>query len=90
MTLSIMQYGLEDRYHALGDENKGDPKPKDKGPKVDKTKAALKDKAHTPIAGEGASSDSTGAVVPDVYNMSDDELDAIPAKMLARMRGDIV
>ncbi len=85
----VEQYKLEDKYNALGgDEDTPAPKPKDK--KVDKTKAATKDKSHTPVAGEGAASDDAGAVAPDIENMTDEELEALPPKALSRLRGDFI
>lgn len=65
----------------------GKPAPKTK---TAKKKAELAAKAHIPVAGEGAGSAAAGAVVPNIEDMSDDELDALPEKTLARMRGDIL
>lgn len=89
----VDQYNLEDKYHALDDDPKPDlkpdpkPKPKDK---VDKTKEATAKKAHTPVTGEGSAADDAGAIAPDVEGMTDEELDALPAKTLSRMRGDFI
>ena len=70
-----------------GDENP-EPKPKPKPKTVDKT--AVRKQAHTPVAGEGSGSADAGAVAPSIDDMTDEELDALPEKTLARMRGDIL
>lgn len=68
-----------------------DPEPKPTGKKkVDKRKAKLREQAHVPVAGEGAASADNGAVAPDIETMTDEEMDALPEKTLARMRGDFV
>jgi len=72
-------------------EDKGDPEPKPTGKKkVDKKKAKLKERAHQPAGLEGQGSADVGAAVPDIDNMTDEEIDALPEKTLARMRGDFV
>ena len=68
--------------------NKGEEKPTGKKKVVDKTKATAM--AHQPVAGQGQGSAQAGAVVPNINDMSDEELDALPEKTLARMRGDIL
>jgi len=81
-------------YDLMPDEDDtpaddGKPKPTGKK-KVDPKKAGLKKKAHVPVAGEGAASADSGAVVPDIETMTDEEIDALPEKTLARLRGDFV
>jgi len=72
-------------------EGEGDPEPKPTGKKkVDKKKAKLREKAHQPAGLEGQGSADVGAAVPDIENMTDEEIDALPDKTLARMRGDFV
>jgi hypothetical protein len=85
----VEQYGLEEKYHALGDPEP-DPKPVPKPDKVDKKKEKIAEKAVTPVAGEGKASDDAGVVAPDINTMTDEELDALPPKALARLRGDIL
>jgi len=58
--------------------------------KVDPKKAKLKAQAHQPVGNQGGASADTGAVAPSIDDMSDEELDALPEKTLARMRGDIL
>lgn len=85
---------LDDKYGEPAPEVDPTPDPEPKPTGKDKTdkkaKAAAAKKAHQPVAGEGAPSDSTGAVVPDIETMTDDEIDALPEKTLARLRGDFV
>jgi len=81
-------------YDLMPDEDEtpaddGKPKPTGKK-KVDKGKAKLKKQAHVPVAGEGAASADNGAVAPDIETMTDEEIDALPEKTLARLRGDFV
>ena len=86
----IDQYGLDGGDDPEPDPDP-DPEPKPDGKKKDtakKTEAAKQ--AHKPVAGEGAASDSHGAVVPNIEDMTDEELDALPEKTLARLRGDFV
>ena len=86
----IVQYGLKEIGAAEGDaEDDVEPKPKGKKTDVPAKLAAAKN-AHKPVAGEGLASDAAGAVVPDIENMTDEELDALPEKTLARLRGDFV
>jgi len=84
--------------YDLGTEQQSDDVPKKKGKKVTKKAPIVKTKekiktakqqAQTP-AGEGQGSDEAGAVVPDIEQMTDEEIDALPEKTLARMRGDFV
>jgi hypothetical protein len=78
-------------YDLLPDEEAADtdtPKPTGKKKVVDKSK--LKAAAHTPVVGEGEGSSERGAVVPNIEEMTDEELDALPEKTLARMRGDFL
>lgn len=69
-----------------------DPKPKPTGKKKvgGKKKADAKAKAHTPVGGEGSGSADTGAAVPNVEEMSDEDFDALPDKTQARLRGDVI
>ena len=74
-----------------GEEGDADPAPKPTGKrKTDPKKAKLREKAHQPVGGEGSGSSDTGAVVPNIEDMTDEELEALPAKALARLRGDFV
>lgn len=50
---------------------------------------ASKQQGRSP-AGEGKNSDAAGAVVPNLDQMSDDEIDALPAATLRRLRGDFM
>jgi len=82
----VEQYGLEEAGAVEDDpEPKPLPKKKDTAKKLEDAK-----KAHKPVVGEGLSSDAAGAVVPDIENMTDEELDALPEKTLARLRGDFI
>lgn len=80
-------------YNLMPDEtpaDDGQPKPTGKK-KVDKKKAAIAKKAVRPVGGDtGEGSAHVGAAVPDIDNMTDEELDALPEKTLARLRGDFV
>jgi hypothetical protein len=63
---------------------------KKKGIKKVKEKiAASKRQAKSPV-GEGKGSAEAGAVVPNIEQLSDEELDALPPDTLARMRGDML
>lgn len=87
---AIELYDLDAGDEVTEDEDtKEDPKPKKKAAiKKTKEKLALQKKqGHSP-AGEGKSSSDAGAVVPDIETMTDEEIDALPAKTLARLRGD--
>lgn len=55
-----------------------------------KAKETARANAHQPVGTTGKGSADTGAVVPDVDQMSDEEIDALPAKTLARLRGDFM
>lgn len=74
------------------DEADADPGPKPTGKKKTggKKKADAKKNAHQPVAGEGTGSADTGAVVPNINDMTDEEMDALPEKTLARLRGDFI
>lgn len=73
------------------EEGEADTTPKPTGkPKTDPKKAKVRDKAHQPVGNQGGASAEAGAVVPNIENMSDEELDALPEKTLARLRGDFI
>ena len=55
-----------------------------------KEKIAASKRAVKPLADAGQGSADAGTVIPDIDQMSEDELDALPESMLARMRGDIL
>lgn len=55
-----------------------------------KKKEEARKKAHQPVAQAGKGSAEAGAVLPDISQMSDEEIDALPEKTLARLRGDFV
>jgi hypothetical protein len=90
----IEQYGLDvegDPQLGYEDTQDGKAEPKPAGKKKDTAKKLEAAKqAHKPVAGEGAASDSHGAVAPNIEDMTDEELDALPEKTLARMRGDFI
>ena len=79
-------------------EDDGDKKPTKKkvavkkGKKINKTKEKLKlaEQQQRSPAGEGKGSSEAGAVVPDIDQMTDEEIDALPAETLSRIRGDYV
>jgi len=83
----VEMYDLMPEEAAPADDGK--PKPTGKK-KVDPKKAKLKEQAHQPVAGQGAASADNGAVAPDIETMTDEEIDALPEKTLARLRGDFV
>ena len=58
--------------------------------KTDPKKAGLREQAHQPVGKDGAGSADAGAVVPNIFDLSDEEIDALPEKALARMRGDYI
>lgn len=73
------------------EEGDAEPAPKPTGKvKTDPKKAKLRGQAHQPVGNQGGASADTGAVAPSIEDMSDEELDALPEKTLARMRGDIL
>lgn len=72
-----------------GDDPKPKPKPTGKK-KVDKKKSKVKEQAHQPVGDSGSSSADSGAAVPNIEEMTDEEFDALPAKTQARLRGDIL
>lgn len=85
----------DEETESQGDEKKEDEKP---GKKVTKkapiTKvaekiAASKQQGKSP-AGQGDGSSDRGAVAPNIEDMTDEEMDALPPEMLARMRGDLL
>jgi hypothetical protein len=82
----VEMYGLMDTVSAA------EPKPEveQPPPKVDKRKAKLKEEAVVPVAEAGSASAEAGAVVSSIEDMTDEELDALPEKTLARMRGDFL
>lgn len=91
----VQLYGLDQRYGTFADEEgEADPEPKPTGKKRDDEKTRKKEearkKAHQPAAAGGTASDDAGAVAPDINNMTDEELEALPAATLARLRGDIL
>ena len=59
-------------------------------PKVDPKKKGLAEKAHKPTVTDGGGANDTGVAAPDIENMTDEELDALPEKALARLRGDFL
>lgn len=73
------------------DEEKPSKKTRKKKPikKVKKKLDDAKKQGQTP-AGEGKGSADAGVAVPDIEQMTDEELDALPAEKLARLRGDFV
>lgn len=88
---AIEIFGLD--TESLNDEvpEKGGKKVTKKPP-IKKTKekiAASKRQGKTP-AGEGKGSADVGAAVVDVDKLSEEELDALPATQLARLRGDFI
>ncbi len=86
----VEMYGLMPPEDDSKDEDP-EPKPTGKKKEVDeKKKASDRKRAHQPVAGEGSASADTGAVVPNVDDMTDEELAALPAKTLARLRGDFI
>jgi len=55
-----------------------------------KKKEEARENAHQPVGSQGKSSAALGAAVADINNMSDEEIEALPEKTLARMRGDFL
>jgi hypothetical protein len=93
----VQQADLDTKYGKAEDTDTDTDTSKEEkvidDPKKDskkKAKADLAGKAHTPAVKEGGASDDTGAAVPDVNKMTDEELDALPPKALARLRGDFI
>jgi len=81
---------LDEKYGEKEPEPELEPELKPTGEKkVDKKKEELREKALTPVVGEGASGDDAGASNIDIDQMTDEEMDALPKKTLARLRGDI-
>jgi hypothetical protein len=87
----IELYDLEERYGEVEADDKGDeePKPKKKV-KVSKIKDKIEaeKQSHQAVAGEGKGSKEVGAVAPNINDMSDEEMEALPEGTLERMRGD--
>ena len=67
----------------------GKPKPTGKK-KVDNKKGKIKEQAHQPVGDQGSASADTGAAVPNIADMSDEDFDALPEKTQARLRGDLI
>jgi hypothetical protein len=86
----IELYDLEERYNDVEADDKGDEKPEKKKVKVSKIKDKIEaeKQSHQAVAGEGKGSKEVGAVAPDINDMSDEEMDALPEGTLERMRGD--
>jgi hypothetical protein len=90
---AIQIYDLDTKYGATETEDKGDAVTKKTVTKKEpikkvKEKLALQKQQGKSPAGEGKGSADAGAVVPDITQMSDEEMDALPSEMLARLRGD--
>ncbi len=94
---TIQLYDLNTKYHPKpedkdGDDKKPDEKKPDEKKLPEKTEIdkKLKDAEQqgTPVIKGGDGSDSRGAAVPDIEDMTDEELDALPAATISRMRGD--
>lgn len=91
---AIELFDLDTKYGDTEDDEP-DPKPEKKVTKkkaIKKTKDKLraqKQQGKSP-AGEGKGSSDAGAVVPDIEQMTDEEIDALPPETLARLRGDFV
>jgi hypothetical protein len=91
LTDVVELYDLTTKYDIdLGDSPEPKPEPKPAGNKKDPSKAKLREQAHQPVAGTGEGSQDRGAVAPDIGDMTDDELDRLSEKQLARMRGDFL
>jgi hypothetical protein len=86
----VEQYGLVDRYKVdMGDTpppKKDDPPPK----KDTANKEKLREQAHTPAIKAGQGADDAGVAAPDIMDMSDEDMDKLSEKQLARMRGDFI
>lgn len=94
--------GLADvmEIYGLGTESQGDDDTEDKEEKKPtrkkkpikkvKNKLAVAEKQGKTPAGEGKGSADAGVVAPDINQMTDEELDALPAEKLARLRGDFM
>ena len=90
--------GLADAIYMYDLDGPGDEvtesKVTQKAPKKGKPITKIKEKldiqqkqGKSPV-GDGKGSADAGAVVPDISQMTDEEIDALPAKTLARLRGD--
>jgi len=88
----VEQYGLVDKYKVdMGGEPKPKPKKDDPPPKKDTAnKEKLSEQAHTPAIKAGKGADEAGVAAPDIMEMTDEDMDKLSEKQLARMRGDYV
>lgn len=84
----IELFGLDAMREA---PQEADTSPKKKAPrKKTQEKLDLAEKTPKSPAGHGRGSAEAGAVVPRIEDMSDAEIDALPAETIARLRGDFV
>ena len=91
---TVALYGLDEKYRADADEEGKDADEEGKKevklpPKAEIDKK-LKDAEQqpAPVLKGGEGSNDRGAAVPDIGDMTDEEMDALPAATLSRMRGD--
>ena len=76
-------------YNLDGDEKKPDEKKLPDKADIDK-KLADAEQQGTPVLDGGEGGGDHGASTPKIDDLTDKEIDALPAATLARMRGDIV
>ena len=62
---------------------------KERKKQVEKARKTQKQQGKSP-QGEGKGSADVGAAVPNIDDMTDEEIDALPAETLSRLRGDFV
>jgi hypothetical protein len=84
-------YDLTERYNVnLGDDPAPEPKPAAE-PKKDPKKESLREQAHQPVTSNtGEGSADRGVAVPDIMEMSDEDMDRLSESQLAKLRGDFI
>jgi hypothetical protein len=87
----IEQYDLDTKYGALGEAPAEEtPEEKPAPPKKDPKKKDVREQAHQPAAKGGQRSVDAGVATPNIFDMSDADLDKLSEEQIARLRGDFV
>ena len=83
-------YGLDPAGEEPEEKTPEEKTPTGKQKTGGKKKEEARKRAHQPVATTGAAADDAGVAAPSIEDMTDEEIDALPAKALARLRGDFV
>ncbi len=85
----IEQYDLDTKY-GFGEEPKEETPKETPPPKKDPKKGEVRKQAHQPAAKGGERSVDAGVATPNIFEMSDADLDKLSEEQIARLRGDFV